>query len=212
MINKFSLAVGACVLAVAAPGIAATLVTPLAGGNSQSGIMFDVVIKSSALTLQSIGVNISDGTYDFEFYTLAGGVGGNTGDSTPWTLRNSFSGVTTAGPGNLTTFDITDLGLAANTTYGIYFTSTVASGGIVRYTNGSDVGDTVAGNADLSILSGYGKSYPFTNTYQPRNFNGELTYSLNGAVPEPASWALMIGGFGLVGASLRRRREAVSAA
>jgi hypothetical protein len=32
-----------------------------------------------------------------------------------------------------------------------------------------------------------------------------------GSVPEPASWALMIAGFGLVGASLRRRRAAVAA-
>jgi opacity protein-like surface antigen len=30
-------------------------------------------------------------------------------------------------------------------------------------------------------------------------------------VPEPASWALMIGGFGLAGAALRRRRTAVAA-
>jgi hypothetical protein len=30
------------------------------------------------------------------------------------------------------------------------------------------------------------------------------------AVPEPASWALMIGGFGAIGASLRLRRTAVS--
>ena len=30
------------------------------------------------------------------------------------------------------------------------------------------------------------------------------------AVPEPASWAMMIGGLGLVGASLRRRKAAVS--
>lgn len=31
-------------------------------------------------------------------------------------------------------------------------------------------------------------------------------------VPEPSTWALMIGGFGLAGASLRRRREAVAKA
>jgi PEP-CTERM motif len=33
-----------------------------------------------------------------------------------------------------------------------------------------------------------------------------------GAVPEPASWALMIGGFGMAGAMLRRRRAGLAAA
>jgi hypothetical protein len=32
----------------------------------------------------------------------------------------------------------------------------------------------------------------------------------NGAVPEPATWALMIGGFGMVGAAARRRRSMVA--
>jgi hypothetical protein len=32
---------------------------------------------------------------------------------------------------------------------------------------------------------------------------------VNGAVPEPASWAMMIGGFGMVGAAMRRRRTAI---
>jgi hypothetical protein len=30
------------------------------------------------------------------------------------------------------------------------------------------------------------------------------------AVPEPATWAMMIGGFGLVGGALRRRRSLAS--
>ena len=29
------------------------------------------------------------------------------------------------------------------------------------------------------------------------------------AVPEPASWAMMAGGFGLAGATMRRRRTAI---
>ena len=33
-----------------------------------------------------------------------------------------------------------------------------------------------------------------------------------GGVPEPASWTLLIAGFGLVGASMRHRKAAVSAA
>ena len=38
---------------------------------------------------------------------------------------------------------------------------------------------------------------------------GAAVYSVTG-VPEPASWALMIGGFGMIGAAVRRRRVAVS--
>jgi hypothetical protein len=42
--------------------------------------------------------------------------------------------------------------------------------------------------------------------------NYSLTAANTGAVPEPASWALMIGGFGLIGASARRRRMTAVAA
>jgi hypothetical protein len=38
--------------------------------------------------------------------------------------------------------------------------------------------------------------------------NGTLTIS---AIPEPASWALMIAGFGLVGSALRRRKAVAAA-
>lgn len=37
------------------------------------------------------------------------------------------------------------------------------------------------------------------------DFSGQISYGLAQAVPEPASWALLIAGFGLTGAALRRR-------
>ncbi|TFU06590.1 PEP-CTERM sorting domain-containing protein [Polymorphobacter arshaanensis] len=58
-------------------------------------------------------------------------------------------------------------------------------------------------NGDLG--SGYsgGSGYPLGG-----DFSVEVT---GAAVPEPASWALMIAGFGMVGTSLRRRKVALAA-
>jgi len=53
-------------------------------------------------------------------------------------------------------------------------------------------------------------------TYALTQYQGSGTYTLTiadaaaGAVPEPATWAMMIGGFGLVGAAMRRRAGKVS--
>ncbi len=38
------------------------------------------------------------------------------------------------------------------------------------------------------------------------------TITISNAVPEPAVWALMLGGFGMIGMTLRRRRESLVAA
>jgi hypothetical protein len=62
-----------------------------------------------------------------------------------------------------------------------------------------------------------------TVTYHLGSVQHDITFSSTGVafefdnlavagVPEPASWALMIGGFGLAGASLRRRRAVAAAA
>jgi hypothetical protein len=40
----------------------------------------------------------------------------------------------------------------------------------------------------------------------------DISVNAQGGVPEPAAWALMIGGFGLTGAALRRRRQVAVAA
>jgi hypothetical protein len=193
--------------ALAAPASADTLTTPLLGGNNQSGVMFDVVVGANGVTFQSLGVNVNSGTFDFEFYTIDGGIGANTSNPGAWTLRDTFTGVVSAGVGNLTSFNISDFAGAAGSTIGFYITSTLPFNNVVQYTNGTAVGDVVATDGALSILSGYGKSYPFGSDFAPRNFNGSITYDA-GLVPEPATWAMMIGGIGAAGGALRRRKAA----
>lgn len=60
------------------------------------------------------------------------------------------------------------------------------------------------------VISGSGKgSYSGTVSYAPFNGDGNP----QGAVPEPASWALMLGGFGMLGGAMRtskKRRAAVT--
>jgi len=55
---------------------------------------------------------------------------------------------------------------------------------------------------EFEISGGTQSGYPGLGDYFGAD---DLTFD-TAAVPEPASWALMIGGFGLAGAALRRRR------
>ena len=69
---------------------------------------------------------------------------------------------------------------------------------------------------DVDMVANY-----YSSPYSPNtNANGTfglntIAYAINGApvggVPEPATWGLMIAGFGGVGAVLRRRRPSVIA-
>lgn len=48
--------------------------------------------------------------------------------------------------------------------------------------------------------------------YAYARVSSDAVYSVSSAVPEPANWALMIAGFGMVGGALRRRGAALAAA
>ena len=73
---------------------------------------------------------------------------------------------------------------------------------------GIDLNIGAAGGTPFSLLAGDSiRGFFVEHTLYYRLYDGA---PLGGAVPEPASWAMLIAGFGLTGATLRRRRQTVA--
>ena len=144
------------------------------------------------------------GTFAF---TYTGAKALHVWDSTYLTGANLLSGTFTkltiggargAATGGMLAFTDTG-GLVDFTSDILDFDATVSRQAAFSLTSISPALDATAGNALHSFKSGSGGA--FSSNPAPR-----LT-----AVPEPASWVLMIGGFGLAGGALRARRRVVRA-
>ena len=118
----------------------------------------------------------------------------------------------------------------------VLFNTGAANNGITNVANGTGwynadnwsfgfapVGEAVE-KAECDTNSGIGRlcihTLTFSGGYRINNIlglNNDASYeklvftNVGGSVPEPASWAMLIAGFGLVGAAARRRRAAVAA-
>ena len=94
---------------------------------------------------------------------------------------------------------------------GNYFSHDAVSGVDVCYIGGEN--GCIFGAVTEGLFVGgetttnfHGGSDPFQLRVNELNLAATGAVNVGGAVPEPATWALMIGGFGLAGAALRRRR------
>ncbi|MEO5494806.1 MAG: PEPxxWA-CTERM sorting domain-containing protein [Sphingomonas sp.] len=113
--------------------------------------------------------------------------------------------------------------LTANLTNGIFWATNGSLGPTFASANGGQktLAQWIAdnGNANLSVTGleigiGSGWSGSFfgavdnvqANFGTARSVNSNFEVEANGAVPEPATWAMMMMGFGLMGYSMRRRR------
>ena len=151
-----------------------SLETTFAAGNGQSGNMVDFVIHNT-LNIYAFDMlpSSTSSSAGFEIYYKVGSYQGFETDATAWTLVETFTNenVTIDVPHRLTLN--TPLQLNANTTYSFYLTRTDAS---VRYTSTSNEYGVFVSNADMDILEGVGKSYPFGSTFRPRMWNGKVIY------------------------------------
>jgi hypothetical protein len=79
----------------------------------------------------------------------------------------------------------------------------------VNFTIGAFTGSFVAPFPNNTTFIGFVGAGPLTITLSNNNELDTIrAYVGTGAVPEPASWALMVGGFGMVGGAMRSRRKA----
>jgi hypothetical protein len=79
-------------------------------------------------------------------------------------------------------------------------------------TNGIAMGDSGSGQISLGFSS-LPDSVTLSNylvRYQQVNGSGSAIGTPVGAVPEPATWAMMLLGFGAIGASMRRKRKPIT--
>lgn len=193
--NKFAFALAAVTIAAATPATAATVIDQ-GQATSVGGFAF---LNQSTISSQSFkaGYNNSVGAGVF----LASGYG-STGRVTVSIL--------TAVPGSSAQIVATG---TANGTAGSWVDVSWAQTALV-------VGQTywLSATSNSSLVVGFnqGNSYAngdaFYGTFSYAQYGYDLTfrtYANNAvaAVPEPATWGLMIAGFGMVGFGLRRRAK-----
>ncbi|MCB1609195.1 MAG: hypothetical protein KDI71_19705, partial [Xanthomonadales bacterium] len=158
---------------------AATFVlsTPYNTNNGQRGAMFDITATNSVI-IRNIDANLYSGTTaDYEIYYRAGTHVGFENNAAAWTLLGTTTALTSLGTDVPTPIPITlDLLIPAGQTYALYVTNTF--GGGTSYTDGAAVGNFLAGDANISVFEGVGKSYPFGLTFTVRKFNGTFHYDL----------------------------------
>lgn len=196
-------------------------------------------LNSSGHTIVTIGSDLSAQTlsaYDLVVYANQGSSvpGGDTGllnsyitgggrvIFTDWTrdagtlpsLDSAFQGgvnQTSLNLGSQFANGISSPLTVANTGWGVFSTSLNAlAGGTLAATFGNGTGAIVIGNDGRTIHNGFLTDTVASAQLYTNEINFVLSSGTAAAVPEPATWAMMLIGFGFVGGAMRsaKRRQA----
>ena len=143
--------------------------------------------------------------------TLYDGVG--TGGTAITSVARTFTGIPATRTPTWIDFDLTGTELTTGAIYSALLTTTSSRYGVVY---GPDInintGQPVPGSTDAyaggRFLTGGAQTGICAGEGSICDANFRYTYdNVAGVVPEPATWAMMIGGIGLAGGALRRRQR-----
>jgi gliding motility-associated-like protein len=149
--------------------------TPQVTNNGQDGIMFDVVGLQSVNILQ-LGMDFDSGLNNtVRIYKKTGTHVGFTNNAAAWTLVGQVTGwASTSGQNVLIPIPINHF-LCPGQVVSFYVTNTITAN--CNYSNGTGVGNTAAQDANIRVLQGTGKDYPFGTNFTPRVPNVRVVYN-----------------------------------
>jgi hypothetical protein len=215
LLLKAGLMAGASMLAATSANAAITVFTTAASFNAAiSGAATDTY-NDLAETLLSSPLNRSAGSYNYQVSAanglFPGSVSGNrfmsTNTATDTMTFSNFTNSPSAIGGRFFSSNISGQFTASPQ---ISLTVTDSFGSVVEIilnpTVNSFRGFTSTGTIVSLAVTGFNP--PGGDTFfWPSVDDLTLATAVNGAIPEPATWAMMIAGFGLAGTAMRRRRS-----
>lgn len=151
------------------------LVAPLVGGNGAAGNMFDIFVEGELLLIEMAIHTYAETMISVEIWSKKGSYQGHEVERSDWNLLSAES-IQAQGRGKQSFVPLPRLHMHASETRAFYIT--VTSGEKLAYTNGKQLENAFAFNADVQILEGVGKSYPFGATYSNRRWNGVIRYEV----------------------------------
>jgi len=170
-----------------------------AGGAGSCVDLDGSTLQSGTLSTATFAFNAGD-TVTFSF-DLSGNQ--RTGGSDDWLVGLTFGGNTALASYNL------GGAFGTSTPFSNFITSGIT-------TSTSAAGSDPFASYQVSFVANQAGTFnAYLQTFGDDNVGpvvDNLLLTDVAAVPEPATWALMLGGFGLAGATLRRRRVALAAA
>ena len=164
-----------------------------------------LAMAAASLAMIGAGAASADTLLNYKFdagshYALNGVDSPVSGSFTLDVTTQVLSNVTyTRGPDTFTIGSVTGPGATAGNFY-VYLGDTNSGDyDVYKFAHSLD-----AGGADTIIAA-------FHPNIEVTSVGGSISAPAVGGVPEPASWALMLMGFGLIGSAVRGRKLAVSA-